>query len=567
MGERRCSDWDGSATDTGCASLEPLVWRDVAFAVLATSVDRLRDLELWYAGKVAEAPLLVVEATSAHTGNHTDVARWAALFSTTRYEAVVETPSNSSTPASVALAVRRAGALASWAAHPHARFHVWLRDDVRVFPDHLMSILRTAEDALGVAQAYELGSAEHTLPWTALYGFGSWAAGGAAALSGPAARTLADSFTKHNETIAECAAVAEAHVAPAAAPSDAADATVSCALRRAGIVTVHCGHFVTQASAYIQRDRGNVSLQFGILPLPGNPAAVHGASHLPVGSQLCMLLGSYGDPFCLSAHPALARLEANALSSTVHSEVEKVHAVLSHFNEPHDKIAEHIKLLHAAVPSLTRVFVYSKGAPPFPNATVLPNVGRESHTYLSHILHHYHALPTHLVFVQAVPNNFEVYTKRLALFTNRTGLLNLGGEDASTCDGSDAYKMVRLREIYVLTHRAFCPREPFISFMNGQFAVSRHRVLSNPLHVYKYLADMLDAPASHFVHADVEDIWPSLQQSMRDKAASNNANYFSFVMERAWTVLFRCRIAPRAFACCRAPGEACAAGSCQCEDD
>jgi hypothetical protein len=85
--------------------------------------------------------------------------------------------------------------------------------------------------------------------------------------------------------------------------------------------------------------------------------------------------------------------------------------------------------------------------------------------------------------------------------------------------------------------------------------------------VYKYLADMLDAPASHFVHADVEDIWPSLQQSMRNKAASNNANYFSFVMERAWTVLFRCRIAPRAFACCRAPGEACAAGSCQCEDD
>lgn len=126
--------------------------------------------------------------------------------------------------------------------------------------------------------------------------------------------------------------------------------------------------------------------------------------------------------------------------------------------------------------------------------------------------------------------------------------------------------MVRLREIYVLTHRTFCPREPFISFMNGQFAVSRHRVLANPLHVYKYLADMLDAPPSHFVHADVEDIWPDLQLRIRESSASNNANYFSFVMERAWTVLFRCRIVPQAYACCSSVGDVCAAGSCQCED-
>ena len=168
--------------------------------------------------------------------------------------------------------------------------------------------------------------------------------------------------------------------------------------------------------------------------------------------------------------------------------------------------------------------------------------------------------------VQAVPNNYEVYAKRLSLLTNHTGLLNLGGEDASTCEGSEAYKMVRLREIYVLTHHTFCPREPFMSFMNGRFAVPRHRVLANPLRVYKYLVDMFDAPPSHFVHADVKDIWPELQQGMRDHSASNNANYFSFVMERAWTVLFRCRIVPQAFACCRAAGDLCAAGSCQCED-
>lgn len=563
VGERRCSDWDGAATDAGCASLEPLAWRDVAFFVLATSVDRLRDLERWYVGEVTKAPLLVLEATAAGV-NDTDLARWAALHSQMRYKTVISSPS-STTSALDVLAIRRAGVLASWVTHPYARFHVWLRDDVRVFPEHLLSVLCTAEDAFGVAQAYELGSAEDALPWQALYGFGFGAGGGAASFSGPAARTLAEFFANHSDT--ECTAAAEAHIAHTT-PDEVADAIFTCALRRAGIITVHCGHFVTRGAAYAKRNpEGNTSVQHSIWPLPGNPAAVQGASHLPVGVQLCLLPGSLGDPFCALAHPALARLEAAAVASGARSDAVEVHAVLSHFNEPHDKVNEHITLLRTAIPALKRVFVYSKGASPFPNATVLPNIGRESHTYLHHIVQQYHSLPSHLIFVQAVPNLYDVYKKRLALFTNRTGLLNLGGADTSTCEGSDAYKMVRLREIYVLTHRAFCPREPFISFLNGQFAVSRHRVLSNPLHVYKYLTDMMDAPPSHFLHADIEDVWPSLQQSMRDKAASNNANYLVFVLERAWTVLFRCRIAPRAFACCSAPDAACAAGDCQCEDD
>ena len=552
IGERQCSDWDGAATDTGCASLEQLAWHDVVFVVLASSFARLRDVELWHKGDVAKAPLLVIEATGE---NHTECEHWATLVGAL-YEAV--------TPGESAAAVRRAGALSSISSFPHLRFYVWLHDDVRVFPENLMSILRTAEDAFGVAQAYELGSAEGALPWQAQYGFGLGAAGGATALSGLAAQKLADSVADKSGILTQCAAVV-ANIT-AAIPSKAVDAVFTCALREAGVVTVHCGHFLTHAEAYTNRNRSNASLHEGMVPLPGNPAAVSGAAHLPAGSHLCMLPGSAGDPFCLTAHPALARLEASAHASIARSEAEEVHAVLSHFNEPQEKVEEHIQLLRTAVPTLTRVFVYSKGPIRFPNATVLPNVGRESHTYLSHILHHYHELPSHLIFVQAVPNNYEVYARRLAVLSNHTGLLNLGGEDASTCEGSEAYKMVRLREIYVLTHRAFCPREPFISFMNGQFAVSRHRVLANPLHIYKYLADMLDAPPSHFVHADVEDIWLELQPRMRDNSASNNANYFSFVMERAWTVLFRCRIAPQTYACCRTADDVCAAGSCQCED-
>lgn len=557
IGERRCSDWDGSAIDTGCTSLELLAWRDVVFIVLVSSISRLRDVELWYKGEVAGAPLLVLEVTGQ---NHSEAEHWAALFSA-RYEAV--TPGNSSNPLSLALAARRASALVSCATFPHARFYVSLHDDVSIFPDNLLSLLRTAEDAFGVAQAYELGSVEYALPWHSLYGFGFGAAGGMVALSRFAAQKLAD-LLANEANLATCASLLEnittTHL------SKAVDAAVTCALRGAGIITVHCGHFLTHAEAYLRRHLSNSSLYESIIPLPGNPVAMIGTSRLPSGSQLCMLPGSVGDPFCLAAHPALAWLETKARASATRSEAAEVHAVLSHFNEPQEKVEAHIKLLRSHVPALTRIFVYSKGTAPFPNATVLPNVGRESHTYLSHIVRHFHALPSLLIFVQAVPNNYEIYAKRLAVLSNHTGLLNLGGADASTCEGSEAYKMVRLREIYVLTHRTFCPREPFISFMNGQFAVSRHRVLANPLHVYKYLADMLDAPPSHFVHADVEDIWPDLQLRIRESSASNNANYFSFVMERAWTVLFRCRIVPQAYACCSSVGDVCAAGSCQCED-
>lgn len=52
------------------------------------------------------------------------------------------------------------------------------------------------------------------------------------------------------------------------------------------------------------------------------------------------------------------------------------------------------------------VIIYNKGQDYIPNAISLPNVGRESHTYLYHIISNYHQLADRTVFVQGTYPSF-----------------------------------------------------------------------------------------------------------------------------------------------------------------
>jgi len=58
------------------------------------------------------------------------------------------------------------------------------------------------------------------------------------------------------------------------------------------------------------------------------------------------------------------------------------------------------------VPQSLRITLYNKGLPlaaGLPEAVALPNVGREAHSYLYHIIKHYHELPDLMVFTQGKP--------------------------------------------------------------------------------------------------------------------------------------------------------------------
>jgi len=85
--------------------------------------------------------------------------------------------------------------------------------------------------------------------------------------------------------------------------------------------------------------------------------------------------------------------------------------------------------------------------------------------------------------------------------------------------------MPRLREVYALTHHdAFCPGGDFLSYMAGQFLVTKHRVMRNPISFYKLVREMLVAPAEHWIHEDVQAIPDEGLRSNKVKTEFNGAS-------------------------------------------
>ena len=78
----------------------------------------------------------------------------------------------------------------------------------------------------------------------------------------------------------------------------------------------------------------------------------------------------------------------------------KYHIVISRYNENIDWV----KYIDT---QLFEIYIYNKGAaiPDIPNCNIinLSNTGRESHTYLYHIINNYGHLPERVVFTQAHP--------------------------------------------------------------------------------------------------------------------------------------------------------------------
>ncbi len=82
------------------------------------------------------------------------------------------------------------------------------------------------------------------------------------------------------------------------------------------------------------------------------------------------------------------------------------------------------------VPKSLRVTVYDKSGENTPNAIVLPNIGREAHTYLWHIVENYAALAEMTIFCQGKPfdhaYDFHQSLRNLAETPVSDGFLPLG---------------------------------------------------------------------------------------------------------------------------------------------
>ena len=161
----------------------------------------------------------------------------------------------------------------------------------------------------------------------------------------------------------------------------------------------------------------------------------------------------------------------------------------------------------------------------------LDNTGRESHTYVWHILNNYDDLANHTVFHQDIPESMPTLTSRLGLLSPRTGLLGLGLMATCQCKTCFLHHLPKITEIWAMVQRSFCaPGDIHMVFLQGAFLVSSHRILAVPKKVFASLEEYSGAGEDHWVHDEHSMDWGRLP--------SNPVS--AHVLERSWNILFDC---------------------------
>jgi hypothetical protein len=159
-------------------------------------------------------------------------------------------------------------------------------------------------------------------------------------------------------------------------------------------------------------------------------------------------------------------------------------------------------------------FVYDKSGAPGPLA--LPNIGRESHTYLTHIVRRYPDFADHAVFVQAGPfahmgPGSGPETLKSAIERNvRLGVKFTGFASFKLkCDRlgrphgmADPEKKGRWKgfgkdipvgEVYVKLFAGEVPESFLVTAPAGMLFVARERILARPKAFYEYALSLVEA--------------------------------------------------------------------------
>jgi hypothetical protein len=149
------------------------------------------------------------------------------------------------------------------------------------------------------------------------------------------------------------------------------------------------------------------------------------------------------------------------------------------------------------VPNEFRVVVYDKGEAPAPGATVLPNIGREAHTYLHHIVTRYDVLADATVFCQGKPfdHAFDFHKSLRALATNEFGDFVPFGHIVDTDDAQGRLLFTRWsknddgRELDMRGfHRALFGNDgpgEYTFRLGAQFAITRDLIRRRPRDFYE----------------------------------------------------------------------------------
>jgi len=144
--------------------------------------------------------------------------------------------------------------------------------------------------------------------------------------------------------------------------------------------------------------------------------------------------------------------------------------------------------------NLENVIIYNKGEklPEHFNSKQLPNIGREQHTYYTHIYENYYNLNDYTVFLQGNP--FE-HTKNL-IFKIPPIDFEFLSDDILDCNLRDCkyHSGLDLMGTYSYLFGKL-PKKKFMPFKFGagsQFIVSKQRIQSRPRDFYLKVLGLLD---------------------------------------------------------------------------
>ena len=195
----------------------------------------------------------------------------------------------------------------------------------------------------------------------------------------------------------------------------------------------------------------------------------------------------------------------------------------------------------------------------------LRNVGRESETYLHHIISKWDNLATHTLFVQAhVHNPWEFFHRIDHYFTSNTGMLSLGfvGNVCDCLDCRDRWGWQDsdimpgiFREVYNTTTCA-----TILLSYKGQFIASARRIRGISRRPYEYLHNALANPES----------WAHKERYLRGRPDSMNAPLLGYTVERLWSVLMQCsdmNVAQKCASLLSRTRRGGSLGDCQCHDN
>lgn len=146
--------------------------------------------------------------------------------------------------------------------------------------------------------------------------------------------------------------------------------------------------------------------------------------------------------------------------------------------------------------------VYNKGVS-LPNTITLPNVGREGHTYIYHILSNYENLDDYTVFLQGNPFDhsrdlFKIL-KEFEELQSKPDFFQLCHEMLTDDEKGKPHHWVDIPVGYYYNDLFKLPRTEFIYGAGAQFIVSKERILSRPksfyYHIMKHLETSIDPPS------------------------------------------------------------------------